>query len=257
MNLDRARDALHYARIVLSNRRPSTESVYEALQRIQLALEPDRIYDPEDPWHSRTIPNPKLAKQPARQQKQGVGRDPQQTPGVFMKSPQTRHFNVEVLCEKPIPDLVDFIAGRVWTIDGVKCDDLKAVTVTEVSARVDIDMDAVVSVALQSKAETSPDQNVEAIRKKLLDRSRVGLAKYGVTTERKDLDLAQWLVHAQEEAMDFAVYLQAQMERAAAHERLRKLLCNYNPAYPMGAGMYAQFKELMEQLDVREDGGRD
>jgi hypothetical protein len=174
-----------------------------------------------------------------------------------MKQPQTRYFTVEVITEKPIDGLTDFIAGRVWTIDGVKCDDFNAVTVREEFSRIALDMDAVLAEAQMTKAETSPDQNVEAIRKKLLDRSRVGLAKYGVTTERKDLDLIQWLVHAQEEAMDFAVYLQAQMARAADYEALRKLLRNYNPAFPMGEGMYAQFKELMGRLDVREDGGRD
>jgi hypothetical protein len=62
------RDALHYCRIVLSNRKPSTASVYKALEEIRLALEPDPIYDPEDPWASRTIPNPKLAKKTAQQQ---------------------------------------------------------------------------------------------------------------------------------------------------------------------------------------------
>ena len=174
-----------------------------------------------------------------------------------MSQTTIRHFTVEVVTDKPLDGLTDHIAGRVWTIDGVKSDDLNAVTVREEFSRIPLDMETVLVEAQKTKAETSPDQNVEMIRKKLLDRSRVGLAKYGVTTERKDLDLIQWLVHAQEEAMDFAVYLQAQMQRAADYEALRKLLRNYNPAFPMGDGMYAQFKELMGRLDVREDGRRD
>ena len=54
----------------------------------------------------------------------------------------------------------------------------------------------------------APDENVEAIREMLLQRSVVGLGKYDVTTERTDLTLDQWLVHAIEEALDMSVYLQ-------------------------------------------------
>jgi hypothetical protein len=55
----------------------------------------------------------------------------------------------------------------------------------------------------------SPDANVELNRELLLQRSMVGLQKYGVTTERTDLTPAQWAQHAIEEALDFANYLQA------------------------------------------------
>ena len=58
---------------------------------------------------------------------------------------------------------------------------------------------------------TSPDKNVEEVRQKLLDRSKVGLAKYGTTTERTDIDLAGWLNHLQQELMDAAIYCQAAM----------------------------------------------
>lgn len=52
------------------------------------------------------------------------------------------------------------------------------------------------------------DKNVDAVRQKMADRAELGLAKYGVTTERGDLTHKQWLIHAQEEAMDLAIYLQ-------------------------------------------------
>lgn len=54
----------------------------------------------------------------------------------------------------------------------------------------------------------APDVNVETIREMLLQRSVVGLSKYGVNTERTDLSLDQWLLHAIEEALDMSVYLQ-------------------------------------------------
>lgn len=57
----------------------------------------------------------------------------------------------------------------------------------------------------------SLDKNVESIREKLLLRSQIGLRKYGVTTERKDIDLAGWLRHLQEELLDAAVYVEANL----------------------------------------------
>jgi len=43
---------------------------------------------------------------------------------------------------------------------------------------------------------------------KLLSRAAIGKKKYGVTMERTDLTKLQWLKHAQEEALDLAVYLE-------------------------------------------------
>ena len=63
---------------------------------------------------------------------------------------------------------------------------------------------------------TSPDRNVEAVREKMLQRSIVGLSKYGVTTERTDIDLAGWLEHLQLELLDAAIYIEAAMGRINA-----------------------------------------
>lgn len=43
---------------------------------------------------------------------------------------------------------------------------------------------------------------------KILERSNKGLDKYGTSMERNDLSTLEWLIHAQEEAMDMAVYLE-------------------------------------------------
>jgi len=56
--------------------------------------------------------------------------------------------------------------------------------------------------------EPKTDANVESVRKKLEQRAKLGLRKYGVTTERTDLSALDHLLHAQEEAMDLAVYLE-------------------------------------------------
>lgn len=64
----------------------------------------------------------------------------------------------------------------------------------------------------------SHDANVEAVRVKLLQRSLVGLAKYGTNTMRDDLSNLDWIKHAQEEAMDFCIYLQAIISRMEVDE---------------------------------------
>ena len=54
----------------------------------------------------------------------------------------------------------------------------------------------------------SPDPIVEANRELLLQRSVVGLQKYGVTVNDNPLSRRQWLQHALEEALNLANYLQ-------------------------------------------------
>ncbi len=51
------------------------------------------------------------------------------------------------------------------------------------------------------------DSVVEAVREDLLRRSQAGVAKYGVTLDREDLTLEEWLQHAYEETLDQANYL--------------------------------------------------
>jgi hypothetical protein len=51
------------------------------------------------------------------------------------------------------------------------------------------------------------DKVVDAVRDDLLRRSQFGIAKYGVTLERTDLNLRDWLQHAYEETLDQANYL--------------------------------------------------
>lgn len=51
------------------------------------------------------------------------------------------------------------------------------------------------------------DSVVEAVRQDLLERSQTGVKKYGVTLDREDLNLKEWLQHAYEETLDQANYL--------------------------------------------------
>jgi len=59
------------------------------------------------------------------------------------------------------------------------------------------------------------DKYVEAVRNKLLVRSKVGLVKYKVNLERPDYNTLDWLKEAQNEAMDLANYLEVLIQKEA------------------------------------------
>jgi hypothetical protein len=55
---------------------------------------------------------------------------------------------------------------------------------------------------------SSGDTIVDAVIKQFLERSAVGQKKYGVTLDRTDLKVLDWIRHAQEELMDGILYLE-------------------------------------------------
>ena len=52
------------------------------------------------------------------------------------------------------------------------------------------------------------DSIVQAVIRKFQERSAVGIKKYGVTLDRTDLKVGDWIQHAQEELMDGILYLE-------------------------------------------------
>lgn len=48
----------------------------------------------------------------------------------------------------------------------------------------------------------------DSVCEKILSRAELGENKYKKTMERDDLTLKEWVNHAQEEAMDLAIYLE-------------------------------------------------
>jgi len=52
------------------------------------------------------------------------------------------------------------------------------------------------------------DKIVLSVMAKYAERSATGLKKYGTTLDRGDLTIFDWVNHAQEEAMDFTLYLE-------------------------------------------------
>jgi len=55
---------------------------------------------------------------------------------------------------------------------------------------------------------TQQDSILESLIEKYKQRSELGIKKYKTTLDRKDLNLLDWINHAQEEAMDLSLYLE-------------------------------------------------
>lgn len=67
------------------------------------------------------------------------------------------------------------------------------------------------------------DKILEALIQKFEERADKGQLKYGTTLDRNDLELLEWVEHAQEEAMDYCLYL----------EKIKNML-----KYPQGINIY-------------------
>jgi len=52
------------------------------------------------------------------------------------------------------------------------------------------------------------DPIVQSVIQRMADRSEQGMRTYGVPMTRPDVSTVEWLRHAQEEALDLAVYLE-------------------------------------------------
>ena len=52
------------------------------------------------------------------------------------------------------------------------------------------------------------DTIVESVIEQFKQRSEVGISKYGVTLDREDLTMLEWLKHLQEELMDATLYIE-------------------------------------------------
>ena len=57
------------------------------------------------------------------------------------------------------------------------------------------------------------DPTVNKVVNEFKERSESGIKKYGTTLHDNDLTTLEWLQHAKEEAMDFALYIQRVMDK--------------------------------------------
>lgn len=64
---------------------------------------------------------------------------------------------------------------------------------------------------------SNPLEIEESVIARIRERREAGRAKYGTTMARQDLSRAQWLRHAQEEALDLAIYIEKLIRLEDAH----------------------------------------
>ena len=60
----------------------------------------------------------------------------------------------------------------------------------------------------ETSDSTCVDSVVYSIVSQFVGRSKIGKEKYGVTLDREDLSILDWIQHAQEEHMDAILYLE-------------------------------------------------
>lgn len=71
------------------------------------------------------------------------------------------------------------------------------------------------------------DPIVESVRLKLLQRSQIGISKYGTTLYENQISRLAWLKHAQEEALDLANYLEVLIQQEDADDKKINNSCEY------------------------------
>ena len=74
---------------------------------------------------------------------------------------------------------------------------------------------------LRIKLTYEDDPIVLKVLQRVKDRSTAGMQTYGVPMTRPDVTTIQWLRHAQEEALDLAVYLERCISDLEEQERDR------------------------------------
>lgn len=62
-------------------------------------------------------------------------------------------------------------------------------------------------INLETPTPLSTDSIVNTVVNNFLQRSKIGIEKYGTTLDRKDLTIINWIDHAIEESMDHILYL--------------------------------------------------
>jgi len=127
------------------------------------------------------------------------------------------------------PEVRGWIIGFRWVADsGCLRGVIFQVTKEKNAPRIDWEF---LAERLELIPETTPPEPAEkeveeAVCDAIRSRRDAGRKKYGTTMERQDLTPLQWLQHAQEEAMDFSIYLEklrrVLSEQGEELQRLRK-----------------------------------
>jgi hypothetical protein len=90
----------------------------------------------------------------------------------------------------------------------------------------------------------------DAVIEKIRQRADAGLKKYGVTMERGDLSTREWLVHAQEEALDLCVYLERAIQDLGAQHCAETFVSNDKPSAKRVEWAKKEFCEMPKAVDL-------
>lgn len=96
--------------------------------------------------------------------------------------------------------------GRFNGAANIKTFDINALTLFDTETNI-INKQKTDKILPRMTEEKTTDKIVLSVMNDLNERSKVGINKYGVTLEREDLDIKDWINHAYEEALDKANYL--------------------------------------------------
>ena len=67
------------------------------------------------------------------------------------------------------------------------------------------------------------DKIVEIVVNRFIQRSELGIKKYGTTLDKNELPLIDWLQHSIEEKMDDILYMQRAIEEIKVRQVIEKL----------------------------------
>ena len=97
----------------------------------------------------------------------------------------------------------------------------------------------------------SGDKVVDTIIQKFYQRSKLGQKKYGTTLENNNLELNEWIVHAQEELMDCLLYLEK--IKNIDFEWNAKFILKVNERISSNLILHIQYDDdLINKLQIRE-----
>ncbi len=100
----------------------------------------------------------------------------------------------------------------------------------------------------------------DVVCQKIQLRAAIGKEKYGTTMRRVDLTDLQWLTHAQEEAMDLAIYLQKLIESDIFNKITRKednKMTKFKRKFYSADGTQIRRKDYLDNAYAECRGDRD
>tara|TARA_Y100000996_G_scaffold379238_1_gene332393 strand:+ start:489 stop:779 length:291 start_codon:yes stop_codon:yes gene_type:complete len=89
----------------------------------------------------------------------------------------------------------------------------------------------------------------ERVIAEITHRAERGLNKYGVSMERDDLSVAEWLQHAKEEALDLSIYLERLIDTAQEIIKIKEYVSDLRELAAESLDRSAILRELAQMIE--------